>query len=424
MAFSLHRKKTSPYWFAYVRYPDPKNPGRLIQTSKSTKERTKEGARKKAAEIEQAILSEAGAGEEKSRELYAILKEACDDATRGNLNEAKARVYLSEMLRISTGEGARFYTLRQWLDGWLADKEKANKRGTFIRYKGVIAQFLEYLPEERTEGSVMNLTAEDIRNFRDAEHDAGKSASTVNDAVKTIRTALNEAKRRQVILSNPADAVSLIREDEIEKDVFASGDILRLIDAAPGDWPGVILFGFYTGMSLRDITGLKWSQIDMEHGTVSYNRIKTGTPVILPIHPELSEHLLTLPAGDDPKQPVFPSLAGKSTAGKSGLSMAFGRIMKKAGLAGEAHEPRNAKGEGKSKGRTRNTLTFHSLRHSFNSAMANKGVAPEIRNKLVGHASEAMNARYTHLELDTYRHAINAVPTLQDAAQEQEGGEE
>ena len=83
MAFSLHRKKTSPYWFAYVRYPDPKNPGRLIQTSKSTKERTKEGARKKAAEIEQAILSEAGAGEEKSRELYAILKEACDDATRG-----------------------------------------------------------------------------------------------------------------------------------------------------------------------------------------------------------------------------------------------------------------------------------------------------------------------------------------------------
>ena len=47
--------------------------------------------------------------------------------------------------------------------------------------------------------------------------------------------------------------------------------------------------------------------------------------------------------------------------------------------------------------------TFHSLRHSFNSALANAGVAEEVRMKLTGHSSKAMNTRYTHLEIGTLK---------------------
>ena len=35
-------------------------------------------------------------------------------------------------------------------------------------------------------------------------------------------------------------------------------------------------------------------------------------------------------------------------------------------------------------GRKRSSLSFHSLRHSFNSAMANTGVTQEIRQRLTG----------------------------------------
>ena len=42
--------------------------------------------------------------------------------------------------------------------------------------------------------------------------------------------------------------------------------------------------------------------------------------------------------------------------------------------------------------------SFHSLRHTFNSDLRNNGVAPDLRDKLSGHASERMNHRYTHLE--------------------------
>lgn len=63
-------------------------------------------------------------------------------------------------------------------------------------------------------------------------------------------------------------------------------------------------------------------------------------------------------------------------------------------------------------GRKRSSLSFHSLRHSFNSAMANAGVTQEVRQRLTGHASKAINDRYTHAELKTLRKAVDSVPAL------------
>ena len=54
--------------------------------------------------------------------------------------------------------------------------------------------------------------------------------------------------------------------------------------------------------------------------------------------------------------------------------------------------------------------TFHSLRHSFNSVLANAGVAEEVRMKLTGHSSKAMNMRYTHLEVRTLKIAVTSLP--------------
>ena len=63
-------------------------------------------------------------------------------------------------------------------------------------------------------------------------------------------------------------------------------------------------------------------------------------------------------------------------------------------------------------GRNRCSLSFHSLRHSFNSAMATAGIPQEIRQKLTGHASKAVNDRYTHTELATLKGAIESLPSI------------
>ena len=56
--------------------------------------------------------------------------------------------------------------------------------------------------------------------------------------------------------------------------------------------------------------------------------------------------------------------------------------------------------------------TFHSLRHSFNSAMPNAGVSQEVRIKLTGHKTESVNRGYTHHELEPLRAAAKKIPSL------------
>jgi integrase len=419
MSFSLHQRPKSPYWYAYFRTPDPDHPGKVKAHHKSTRQTTKNKAREVAREMEKAAKNEAGAGEEKSRSIYAILREAADLAANGNLNEAQGRELLSEMIRISTGKGLKVYTVREWFDSWLQDKEKANAQGTFVRYSGVVNQFLAFLPPERVDGNLMNLSAEDVRGFRDTEAASGKSPNTVNDAIKTVRTALNKARRQQIILSNPAEAVETLKEEELEKATFTPADIHRLLKAAENSWKGVILFGFFTGLNLRDITNLRWKQVELAGKTLSYKRQKTGKGNAIPLHSNLLEWLLEQSAPDDPEAFIFLKLANKKTGGTGGLSDMFRRLMKKAGLSGEAVPPAKGKKGERTKGRTRNTLTFHSLRHTFNSEMANAGVSQELRQKLTGHASAAMNDNYTHLEMEILRAAVGTVPGI--GAVEEEG---
>ena len=87
------------------------------------------------------------------------------------------------------------------------------------------------------------------------------------------------------------------------------------------------------------------------------------------------------------------------------MSVQFRDIAEKAGVTG-----RVVTREGK--GRTTNSKTFHALRHSFISALANAGVASEIRQKLAGHSDSKVHANYTHHELPALRGAIAKLPSF------------
>jgi site-specific recombinase XerD len=87
--------------------------------------------------------------------------------------------------------------------------------------------------------------------------------------------------------------------------------------------------------------------------------------------------------------------------GRSGLSLQFLDIVKSSGL--------NSGQKESTSGRKFSSLSFHSLRHGFISAMANQGVAPELRQKLAGHRSKDVHSKYTHLEMETLRQAVEKI---------------
>ena len=86
------------------------------------------------------------------------------------------------------------------------------------------------------------------------------------------------------------------------------------------------------------------------------------------------------------KAPVFPKLAGKRIAGGRGLSAQFRDIVEAAGING-----RVVMRDGK--GRSTNSKTFHGLRHSFISRLANAG---RNRDQLAGHSDAKTHGIYTH----------------------------
>lgn len=89
-------------------------------------------------------------------------------------------------------------------------------------------------------------------------------------------------------------------------------------------------------------------------------------------------------------QYLFPSLGGKKTGSFGGLSNAFSRIMKRAGVS----VPKGDKKTGA--GRQFNKKGFHSMRHTQISRMAEAGISPEIGMAISVHATKDIHQRYVH----------------------------
>ena len=170
-------------------------------------------------------------------------------------------------------------------------------------------------------------------------------------------------------------------------------------------------------MRRGDCVNLQWKCVDLGRKVIEFiprktaNRTRAGgkpKKIAIPLHPQLETAISAMPGADgSPDAFLFPSLAGKSSAGRSGLSMAFSGIMEKAKVdAGIRREKAGPSG------RTGRARTFHSLRHSFVTALQTAGVSLEHRKLLAGHTEEAMTERYSHSGVETLRAGVDRLPGL------------
>lgn len=370
---SLWKRTTSPYWVCCY----------TSGTGQRLKKSTKQTDRKKAWEVCLAI------------------ERAENHSKNGTLTEQAAKKIIGEILERTTGEPLHNYKVRDWLAHWLEMKEQVRAGKTMDRYRQVIRDFIASLGG-RANLALPHMTPKDFLAYRNSITETGKAARTANLSVKVVSAAFNAAVRQHIIESNPATALESLPVKAEEKGTFTAAQVSKLARAADGDWRRAILLGYYTGARLSDVANMRWGAIDWSNRIIRFTASKTAKAVILPLHPQLERELLK--SAGIGNAPMFPTLAGRGTGGKHGLSGRFNAIMEKAGVEGKRTRA--------SGGRTLSSLSFHSLRHSFNSALANAGVSQEIRQKLTGHVSAEMNAIYTHHELAPLRAAVEKLPAL------------
>jgi integrase len=380
-----HQPPKSPFWIAC--FNGVGSDGRVRRLKRSTKTTDRKLAQKLADEWEQ---------------LEKL-------AGKGRLTESHCRKVIAQMYERTMREPLHFHTAREYLTEWVESKKNETELRVYWKYRQIVDEFLKHVGA-KADRLLREITPIDIRSWRDALKRKGLAAPTVNHAIKILRMPFKAAHDSGYIDINPCTKSSVrpIKDEarNVEKDVFTPEQLAALIRAAKSDdWKGAILCGAYTGLRLRDVADLQWDAINWEQQKIAVMTRKTRKDVIVPIHPQFTSWLQKQTRGIG-KAPLFPTLTGKAGSGKSGLSMQFKRIMERAGIRGRLL--REANGDG----RSQSSLSFHSLRHTFNAALANAGVAVEIRQKLTGHTSAEMNAQYTHHDLEALRAAVSKLPKI------------
>lgn len=362
-------------------------------------------------------------GEVRRREAQKIANDF-EEAARRKRTSRQVRQVILDLHAEITGETLTSYEVGAFFHLWLEGRNGEVDVSTLKFYRQVVDSFLGFLGERRTV-DLNEVTERDIMAFRDKLQQDGLAPKTVNHRLKGLRMIFGDAKRRGWIVDDPTEPVGTLKEAAGERrrpftieELAAVLGQARATDARLGtEWESLILFGLYTGQRLGDLACLRWNQIDLEANDIAIRTKKTGRRVRIPIAEPLLKWIERLPANDDPDAFVHPrsqdSYQRKNGSGT--LSRQFGELLAQAGLRErKAHRKRVASEEGR--GRSIESLSFHSLRHSAVSFMKNAGVSPAIVQDLIGHESAEISAHYTHIEHDAKARAVAALPDLTSIA--------
>jgi integrase len=208
-------------------------------------------------------------------------------------------------------------------------------------------------------------------------------ANTVGDCARIYRVVAP----LHGISTDPWRGIRIARDKSREPRGLTLDEAERLLAAATGEYRGAILVGIYTGLRYHDIAFLRWSEVHPD--TIRLQPIKTtahGIRVTVPIHRTLAAYLDGL---ERQGEFVFPELA--ATYEQRCTARRFSYARRDAGLPSD--------------------LTFHSLRHTVVTWMANARVSEDVRMRVVGHSNAATHSDYTHDDPEQ-RKAIDVLPEL------------
>jgi integrase len=287
----------------------------------------------------------------------------------------------------------------------MTNKQKAIKLRSKKAYENVITGLKNILGSKMNQ-HLENVTTSDITKYRDYELDGGLVPRTVNQKLKIASQIFSDAKNQAIIKLNPVELTERASSKiGTGQEPFSVAQVRELILNSDEDWKGIILIAYSTGFRLKDCSELKWSNLDMENNWIILETEKTDYPTKIPIEPNLKKWLSSRKQNRDCGW-VLPKLGKKSGSGKSGLSSTFGKIMKKAGIVGKVTML------GQKRGRTRSSLGFHSLRHTYIAELTKNGIPEELRMKLSAHTTRQSHQIYTHHEQEKLESAINSLPSV------------
>ncbi|MFF5357854.1 tyrosine-type recombinase/integrase [Streptomyces scabiei] len=178
-----------------------------------------------------------------------------------------------EKQRDSTGvrKVGQTWTVETWLTHWVENIAAPNVgENTIDGYRvAVYHHLIPGLGAHRLE----KLEPEHLERFYKKMQATGSSAGTAHQAHRTVRTALNEAKRRQHLTTNPASIAKAPKLEEEEVEPYSLEEVQRLLLEAgkhrnTARWVIALALGLRQG----EVLGLQWTDVNFEDGVIFVRR--------------------------------------------------------------------------------------------------------------------------------------------------------
>jgi integrase len=243
----------------------------------------------------------------------------------------------------------------------------------------------------------------------------GAAPRTINVRLGTVVRMLGLAEEWGILESVPKAAFVKVPSDVPR--FLSDAELRTLLFHASATWRSMVLVGARTGLRIGELRGLQWADIGLGHKPAVHvqrsdpgrcdmdaSSPKSNRTRVVPLTADAAECLRELlesarrRRGEkwSPSDWVWPGVDNwhhvkdrNRTRSESGCKAAIDRIAKAAGLA---------------------DVSWHTLRHTFASALVARGVPLRVVQDLLGHASVKVTERYSHLSPNSTHHS--AVATL------------
>jgi len=269
-------------------------------------------------------------------------------------------------------------TLAEAVAAYLAHIKPMRKPSNYYAYATTLVALQRDLGAGRR---LDTLTEAALESYRHDKTAAGLMPGTINKHLAILGSVLTFAVKRRMIRTRPKIATPNPQNERTR--FLTRAEVGRLVAACPPHVADLVTAAVSTGCRLGELLAMRWDWIDQERGILSLpaSACKSGRARHIPINGTFAALLAGRKAKSLPGPLVF-DLAGRQV---KTFWRAFQGAAETAKLA---------------------DLRFHDLRHTFASWLVQGGTDLYSVATLLGHASLAMSARYSHLAPDHLRGAV------------------
>ena len=311
--------------------------------------------------------------------------------------------------------GSERLTIGRWLEIWLEDNAARRVRPRTLQvYRDVIRL---HLAPRLGHIRLTRLTRSDVQRALNEAFDAGQAPGSVAKHRAVLRAALNTAIREGFVARNAAALADPPHAPEAEREPLTSNRARAIMAAVRGDrLEALYLLLLATGLRAGEALGLRWADVDLDHGSVNVQRglhRVGGAWLFLEPKTRRSRRTISLPAqlGAALRAHQVRQLKERLQVGAAWQGEQWGNLVftgEDGGPLWRDHAYRRFRKLLKRADLP--LMRLHDLRHGAVSMMAALGVPPRVAMEIMGHSQIAttMNT-YAHIAPEWQKEAMETV---------------